>query len=48
MSGLRNIHQAENLDQRRLRLQWWADYLDANRDESIRPFEFAQRQNSYF
>ncbi|NEY28785.1 integrase arm-type DNA-binding domain-containing protein, partial [Escherichia coli] len=25
------IHKAEHLDERRLMLQWWADFLDANR-----------------
>ncbi len=24
------IHKAEHLGERRLMLQWWADYLDAN------------------
>ncbi|WP_410199860.1 hypothetical protein, partial [Klebsiella aerogenes] len=23
------IHKAEHLDERRLMLQWWADFLDA-------------------
>lgn len=26
------IHKAEHLDERRLMVQWWTDYLDANRD----------------
>ncbi|EGZ0117758.1 tyrosine-type recombinase/integrase, partial [Escherichia coli] len=37
-------HKAKHLEQRRLMLQWWADYLDANRDGMVRPFEFAQKQ----
>lgn len=37
------IHLAEHLDERRLMLQWWADYLDANRERAVRPFEFAHR-----
>ncbi|EMD9246823.1 TPA: tyrosine-type recombinase/integrase [Escherichia coli] len=37
------IHKAEHLEERKLMLQWWADYLDANRKEHITPFEFAQR-----
>ncbi|ELY9431313.1 integrase arm-type DNA-binding domain-containing protein [Salmonella enterica] len=37
------IHLAEHLDERRLMLQWWADYLDANRERAVRPFEFAYR-----
>lgn len=27
------IHQVEHLDERRLMLQWWADFLDANREK---------------
>ena len=34
------IHKAEHLDERRLMLQWWADYLDANQDEYVVPYEF--------
>lgn len=34
-------HKAKHLDQRRLMLQWWADYLDANHSGMVRPFEFA-------
>ncbi|MEQ9915462.1 integrase arm-type DNA-binding domain-containing protein [Pectobacterium aroidearum] len=34
------IHKAEHLDERRLMLQWWADYLDANRDKYVVPYEF--------
>lgn len=37
-------HKAKHLDQRRLMLQWWADFLDANRDEMVRPFEFANEK----
>ena len=37
-------HKAKHLEQRRLMLQWWADFLDANRDGMVRPFEFAQKQ----
>lgn len=37
-------HKAKHLDQRRLMLQWWADFLDANRDGMVRPFEFANQK----
>lgn len=37
------IHKAEHLDERRLMLQWWADFLDANHNGMVRPFEFAHR-----
>lgn len=36
------MHTSEYIEERRLMLQWWADYLDANRSESISPFEFAK------
>lgn len=36
------IHKAEHLDERRLMLQWWADYLDANRESGITPFDYAK------
>ncbi|MFR6722048.1 tyrosine-type recombinase/integrase [Klebsiella pneumoniae] len=37
-------HKAKHLDQRRLMLQWWADYLDANSKSMVRPFEFASNK----
>ncbi|MGX5110154.1 tyrosine-type recombinase/integrase [Enterobacter cloacae] len=36
------IHKAEHLDERRLMLQWWADYLDVNREKGVSPFDFAK------
>ncbi len=36
------IHKAEHLDERRLMLQWWADYLDANRGGAVSPFDFGK------
>lgn len=36
------IHKAEHLGERRLMLQWWADYLDINREKAISPFDFAK------
>lgn len=36
------IHKAEHLDERRLMIQWWADYLDANREKGVSPFDFAR------
>ena len=36
------IHKAEHLDERKLMLQWWADFLDANREKGISPFDFAK------
>ncbi|POK86673.1 tyrosine-type recombinase/integrase [Klebsiella pneumoniae] len=37
-------HKAKHLDQRRLMLQWWADFLDANSNGMVRPFEFASNK----
>ena len=36
------IHKAKHITQRRLMLQWWADYLDANKERHIMPFDFAR------
>lgn len=35
------IHKAEHIEERRLMVQWWADYLDANREQHVTPYEFA-------
>ena len=37
-------NKAKHLDQRRLMLQWWADFLDANSNDMVRPFEFASNK----
>ena len=37
------IHKAEHLDERRLMLQWWADYLNALKDRFISPFDFTTK-----
>ncbi|NAT79871.1 tyrosine-type recombinase/integrase [Dickeya dadantii] len=37
------IHKAEHLEERKLMLQWWADYLDANREEHVVLYEFINR-----
>ncbi|EMR3754891.1 integrase [Proteus mirabilis] len=39
------IHKAEHIEERRLMVQWWADYLDANREKEISPFSFAKYDN---
>lgn len=39
------IHKAEHLEERRLMLQWWADFLDANREKGISPFDYAKINN---
>ncbi|EBU0430703.1 Prophage integrase [Salmonella enterica subsp. enterica serovar Newport str. SHSN004] len=39
------IHNAEHLEERRLILQWWADFPDTNREKAISPFEFARTSN---
>lgn len=37
------IHKAEHLEERRLMVQWWADYLDVNREKWISPFNYRKR-----
>ncbi|HBU6578527.1 tyrosine-type recombinase/integrase [Klebsiella michiganensis] len=37
------IHKAEHLGERRLMVQWWADYLDVNREKSVSPFDFGKQ-----
>ncbi|AJJ08750.1 integrase [Yersinia pseudotuberculosis] len=39
------IHKAEFLDERRLMIQWWADYLDANREKGVSPFDFVKLES---
>ena len=39
------IHKAEHLDERKLMLQWWADFLDANREKTVSPFDYAKLNN---
>ncbi|QHB31970.1 DUF4102 domain-containing protein [Yersinia canariae] len=34
-------HLAVHMEERLLMMQWWADYLDANREQIITPYEFA-------
>lgn len=36
------LHTSHHLDERQLMLQWWADYLDANRQRFISPYDYAQ------
>lgn len=36
------IHTSEHLDERRLMVQWWADYLDDIVKEYLSPFDFAK------
>ncbi len=38
------IHTSEHLDERRLMVQWWADYLDGNRTANITPYDYAKSQ----
>ena len=34
------IHTSEYLDERRLMVQWWADFLDINKKEYMSPYDF--------
>lgn len=37
------IHKAEHLEERKLMLQWWADYLEACEERELTPFSFSNR-----
>ncbi|KQN47930.1 integrase [Serratia sp. Leaf51] len=37
------IHKAEHLEERKLMLQWWADYLDECKVENVTPFTYVNR-----
>lgn len=39
------IHNAEFLDERRLMLQWWANYLEANCENPVSPYDYAGQQH---
>lgn len=36
------IHTSEHLEERRLMVQWWADYLKANECKTVTPYDFAK------
>ena len=40
------IHTSEHLDERRLMIQWWADFLDANKNAEVSPFDFAKKNKA--
>lgn len=44
------IHTSEHLDERRLMVQWWADYLYLNCEIKISPYDFANSSSymNYF
>ena len=31
------------VEERRLMVQWWADYLEANREKHVTPYDYAHR-----
>lgn len=37
-------HKAEHLDARKAMMQWWSDYLDANREGCVAPYIYARQQ----
>lgn len=39
-------HMAEFMKERRLMMQWWADYLDANQKEHLTPHDFAHPEEA--
>ena len=36
-------HKAEFIEERRLIMNWWSEYLEANRDEAVTPHDFANQ-----
>lgn len=42
------IHKAQHLDERREMMQWWADYLDANRFRHVVPYGFKKSPGGAF
>ena len=36
-------HQAEYMEERKAMLNWWSDYLDANQESYISPFDFTRK-----
>lgn len=40
------IHKAQHLEERKLMLQWWADYLEAYKEEAQTPFHFSKKSHS--
>lgn len=36
------IHRAEHIEERRLMLNWWDNFLEANGEKSVTPFEYAR------
>lgn len=38
-------HMAEFIKERRLMMQWWADYLDANRQEPVSPYDYSHPED---
>ncbi|WP_242630046.1 tyrosine-type recombinase/integrase, partial [Klebsiella quasipneumoniae] len=37
------IHTSEHLDERRLMVQWWANYFYANVEQYVSPYDFAKK-----
>ncbi len=36
------IHTSEHLEERRLMVQWWADYLESCTEQILSPYEYAK------
>mgnify|MGYP000862444507 CR=1 FL=1 len=37
------IHTSEHLDERRLMVQWWTDFINANLSEKITPYDYTDK-----
>ena len=40
------IHTSEHLDERRLMVQWWANYLEESRVKMITPYDYGKKYNN--
>ncbi|EFA6625042.1 integrase arm-type DNA-binding domain-containing protein [Escherichia albertii] len=40
------VHKAQHLEARKMMMQWWSDYLDANREEYVAPYIYARQHKA--
>ncbi|EKK1678890.1 TPA: tyrosine-type recombinase/integrase [Escherichia coli] len=40
------VHKAQHLEARKMMMQWWSDYLDANREGYVAPYIYARQHKA--
>ncbi|EGJ3152623.1 integrase arm-type DNA-binding domain-containing protein [Salmonella enterica subsp. enterica serovar Newport] len=40
------VHKAQHLEARKMMMQWWSDYLDANREGYVAPYIYARQHQA--